>query len=219
MLTVACVLRSGGDFDVRYVNRLAKGVHEHLPIQHRFVCLTDHPREMLPGIETVALEHGWPGWWSKMELFRLPGPVLYFDLDTVIVGDLSTLARSVTGDLFAMLSDFYRPNLLSSGVLAWGGDETAIFGAFQLSARGRWNGARLTCGSVRYRGDQEWLREYLKCYPDKKVTTVQSIEPGVVSYKVRVRPMGEIPEGAKVVCFHGQPRPHEVEWLETVGVA
>nr|WP_145924153.1 hypothetical protein [Halomonas elongata] len=38
------------------------------------------------------LAHGWPGWWSKLELFRPHGgDLLYLDLDTVVRGDLQPL--------------------------------------------------------------------------------------------------------------------------------
>lgn len=56
----------------------------------RFVCLTNVPDEFDDSIEVVPLKHNWPGWWSKLELFR-PGVfadgdrVFYLDLDSVIV--------------------------------------------------------------------------------------------------------------------------------------
>ena len=85
-LTIACVLRSGGDFDAEYVERLRDGVAANLSLPHRFVCLSD----IEVPCERVALRHGWPGWWSKLELFeQLKGRVLYFDLDTVIAGSLN----------------------------------------------------------------------------------------------------------------------------------
>ena len=49
---IACVLKSGGDF---------------LPAEE-FICLTDLDLDC----QTLALDHDWPGWWSKIELFRLP---------------------------------------------------------------------------------------------------------------------------------------------------
>jgi hypothetical protein len=43
----------------------------------------------------------------------------------------------------------------------------------------------------------------------------QEALPGqAVSYKVDVVPAGRIPDGARVVCFHGQPRPWHVGWLD-----
>src|SRR6056297_1694046 len=91
MITVACVLKSGGDFDVRDVWALQEGVTSHLHEPHRFVCLSDVDIE---GVDTIPLVHGWPGWWSKMELCRpgaVMGPLLFCDLDMVIIDDLAPL--------------------------------------------------------------------------------------------------------------------------------
>jgi len=87
MLTVACVLRSGGKFDSEYVRKLRDGVLRFANVPHRFVCLSDVD---VP-CERIPLEHNWPGWWSKIELFRpgvIKAPMLYLDLDTIVIGSL-----------------------------------------------------------------------------------------------------------------------------------
>src|SRR3990172_8259243 len=107
MITVACVLRSGGDFAPEHVWALKRGVNKYLQMPHEFRILTDYT---FAGPAGSKLREAWPGWWSKLELFRpgtFSGPVLYFDLDTVIVGSIDALA-SYRGPL-AMLSDFYKP--------------------------------------------------------------------------------------------------------------
>ena len=91
VITVACVLKSGGDFTPEHVYALKNALNEHLP-EHRFYCFTDV--DCMP-VWMIPLIHDLPGWWSKMELCRpdeIPGTVLYIDLDTVILGDLSPLA-------------------------------------------------------------------------------------------------------------------------------
>jgi hypothetical protein len=93
VLSVACVLKSGGIYDHFHVKRLQMHVARHLRIPYRFVCLTDVKIDEFT--ETVPLIHGWPGWWAKIELFRpdaLSGRVLYLDLDVSVVGDLAPLA-------------------------------------------------------------------------------------------------------------------------------
>src|SRR6185369_16858814 len=104
MLTVACVLKSGGIYDATWVSRLRDGVARHLPVDHRFVCLSD----IEVPCERIPLEHDWPGWWSKIELLKLPS-VLFFDLDTAIVGSLDDIARHALRTDFTMLRDFYAP--------------------------------------------------------------------------------------------------------------
>src|SRR5262245_61940013 len=99
MLTIACVLKSGGIYDATWVARLRDGVARHLPLTHRFVCLSD----VEVPCERIPLEHDWPGWWAKVELFKLKAPVLFFDLDTAIVGDLENIGVHAHAVGFRML--------------------------------------------------------------------------------------------------------------------
>jgi hypothetical protein len=195
MLTVACVLKSGGIYDATWVARLKAGVAKHLPIKHRFVCLSDVD---VP-CERVPLEHGWPGWWSKVELFRLSGPMLFYDLDTAIVGDQSDIAAHARAADFTMLRDFYAPDHFGSGVMAWSGDAAAelysIFAAnpdMMMAARR----ARM--------GDQAFIEE-THVHGKHKITRWQDVVGDqIVSYKVHCR--NSIPPDARVVCLHGKPK-------------
>lgn len=196
MITVACVLRSGGDYGPEYVERLAEGVQRFSG--WRFVALSD---QELP-CETIPLEHDWPGWWSKIELFRpglFPGPVLYFDLDTVITADLAPLMAEP--HRFTMLADFFRPEFPASGVMAWSGDWSRIYRAF--AAAPAHHMAR--CRTRQCWGDGGFIAAQLGEQPD----LWQSRVPGLIaSRKVRAtRGPNE-----RVVCFHGRPRPAEVGW-------
>lgn len=190
MITVACVLRPGGDFDARWVRALQAGVERHLSLEHRFVCLTDAPIE---GVIHQYLLHDWPGWWSKMELFRpglFRGRVLYLDLDTLIVGALDGVA-GYDGS-FAMLSDFYKPERPQSGVMAFRPSDVT---------RGIWETFSADPESAMrdYRGDGEWLAAHTE--PDR----LQDAFPGqIVSLKVHAR--DAVPDGARLVCGHGDPR-------------
>ena len=95
-LTVACVLRTGPDFRPEHVLALHNGVRRNLSIPYRFVCLTDQVAEVSKlGIEARPLPHRWPGWWAKLNLFApgmFAGPVLYFDLDSMVIGKLDDIA-------------------------------------------------------------------------------------------------------------------------------
>ena len=151
---------------------------------HRFACLSD---VSVPN--RIPLRHDWPGWWSKIEAFRIPGPVLYFDLDTVITGDLSEIAEYP--HRFTMLTDFMRPERLASGVMAWGGDWSHLYTEFDPDAE------------YPGHGDQGYIES--KVSADR----FQDLFPRqIVSRKVRrTRNPNE-----RVVCFHGSPRPAELGW-------
>lgn len=209
-LSVACVLRSGGEYTPEHVMALRIAVEAHLPTPHRFVCISD-------GVAGFAdfLTHGtggrvqsrrpmWPGWWSKLELFRpgtFEGRVLYLDLDTVIVGDLSDLA-GYAGD-FAMLNDFLRPERPASGVMAWEAEcdaAQAVWGAFARDPEQH-------IAEFRGGGDQEFIASVIFGREDR----LQTLYPGqIVSYKVHCA--GGVPDGARVVCAHGRPKPWDAEW-------
>jgi hypothetical protein len=199
MLTVACVLKSGGIYDGSWVARLKAGVEQHMKMPHRFVCLSDVD---VP-CERIALEKDWPGWWSKVEAFKLEGPVLYFDLDTAIVGDLTDIAsRAFPLCGFTILTDFYRPGGFGSGVMAWSngvasGDLRKWYEIFAADPA-KWM-------SLCPGGDQDFIERMTH-----RVTSCwQSANRGylagqIVSYKVHCR--NGIPADARVVCLHGQPK-------------
>jgi hypothetical protein len=68
---------------------MQRQVAEHAPGVD-FICLSDIP---VPGVDCIPLEYDWPGWWSKLEVFRpdLHGDLLFTDLDNVILGDLTNI--------------------------------------------------------------------------------------------------------------------------------
>lgn len=227
MITVASVYRMGGAYDEVYVERLAAGVRRTLSLPHRFVCLTDSPKKNLEHClitSVIPLKQSWPGWWAKMELFGLPGPVLYFDLDTVLVGSIDDLARWVmeTKDVLLMLRDFYTRDR-SSGILGWNGDLRWVLDSFErdYANRAAWRRSRaaisMFTGRERFRGDQDWLRFFLPGHSELLVALVQNVVSGIYSYKVHVRGREDVPDDARIICFHGRPRPREVEnipWMK-----
>jgi hypothetical protein len=225
MITVACVYRTGGDYSWDYVHRLLGGVSRSMSREHRFLVLTDE--EAAGMFHVKQLQHNWPGWWSKLELFGIPGPVLYLDLDTVIVGSLDRLAayiETMPADSLMCLEDFYlHRGSPSTGVMGWSGDMGTIYRWFRsIAAHASWQHTRtgirmVTAANVSFRGDQEWLRDYIRKSGWPKIVLAQTVEPGILSYKADVRD-NRLPDDAALVCFHGRPRPAEVkgcEWMQS----
>ncbi len=191
MITYACVLRSGGPvYNAEWVRKLSAQVAQHASRPHRFVCLSDVD---VP-CERIPLVHDWPGWYSKLELFRpglFRGPVIYLDLDTLVVGDLGPIEAVADGP-FAMLSDFYRLERPASGVMTWVGTNNMLWDAM-----------------VEYStsGAKPQPRRRLDHWLEGRVTPrrLQDLAPGcIVSFKAHAK--HAIPEGASLVCGHGQPR-------------
>lgn len=220
MIKIVCVLKSGGDYDIEYVRRLVDGIKANITVPYYMYCLTDLPHdERWDGLcEPHSLDHDLPGWWSKMEMFRLTAPVLYFDLDTVIVGNIDPLCKWVSNECegLMMLRGFYRQDRCS-GIMGWRHDMKALhsrfFERFAPNAEyiKRPLGVAMRARGRQYRGDQEWLSPQTQ---QLNIPTpfVQDIFPSVYSYKVHVQDKG-LPDDAAVICFHGKPRPHEVEAL------
>ena len=104
MLTVTCVLKTGGDYDFEHLNRLYRLALPFLPDGFLWQPVLDSPC---------------PGWWSKISLFepgRFTGRVLYLDLDTTPCGQLADLA-AVEGE-FVICRD-YATLGFNSSVMAW----------------------------------------------------------------------------------------------------
>lgn len=195
-----CVLKSGGDYTPADVSRLADRLEKHAP-GAELVCLTDFDDVRA---SMIKLEYDWPGWWSKMELFKpsIAGTVRYLDLDTVPIGDLSDLGKIRK---LAIMRDVYRPDGLQSAVMVIPRSARAqIWKAFIADPA-----ANMAACSVRYSkwGDQGFLETFWR----QKAARLQDLMPGqIVSYKVDCRPT--VPAGARLVVFHGKPRPAEVGW-------
>lgn len=207
--TVFCVLKSGGSFTVEYVERLKNMVSRNTTIPHRFVCLTDiyiNPKVC----ESIMLKHGYEKWWSKIELFRDgltdSGRVVYFDLDTVIVGNID--------NILAVKEDFIgiRPwnkvnrekGMMASGMMSWknGGSFTFLYDNFDIHQIKQYPG-----------GDQDYITSALK---NRSIQPAfwQDVIEGLYSFKRACRK--KLPQDATVVCFHGNPRPHQVNkpWMK-----
>lgn len=209
MLTVICVLKSGGIYDAKWVRKLRDGVARKLKGPHRFACLSDVD---VP-CERIPLIHDWPGWWSKIELFRpgvVSGPTLYLDLDNVPVGDLAPLASHPHD--FAMLRNFNRPEYASSCVM-WFLERAPAHVYDKFAARpDHWMTFHMEHKDGPYLGDQAFVWD---CF-DRNVPFLDLPRGVVASYRKDVMPRNALPENAVMVAFGGSLKPSNVRagWLE-----
>ena len=211
LLNVVCV-KHGAVYGSEYVNRLYAMVARNLEAgtEGWFICYTDDATGIDNAIHVRELPADLRGWWGKLYLFA-PGQfeegerVLFFDLDTLILGPLDDIAR-YEGE-FAILRDFYRPNGWGSGVMAWrGGWGARIWEQWNKAGRPETPG-----------GDQAWIERCLYGDSAQKIDIWQDLFPGAfVSFKVHCQPYP--PEEARVVCFHGEPKPHDCgrPWVASV---
>jgi hypothetical protein len=195
-----------------YVNVLFDMIHRNLPFgsMARFFCLTDDSAGLTPNIHPIALPADLEGWWGKLYLFK-PGlfpdgaRMVYFDLDTLIVGVLDQV-MAYRGDC-ALLRDFYHPSRGAPGVMLW----RAGWGA-EI-----WEGWIAEGQPRNPLGDLGWIENLNQGRFTKRLDRLQDLYPGdFVSFKVHCQPYP--PRGAKVICFHGQPKCHDAgrDWVELV---
>lgn len=206
-LTVACVL-TGDKYSVDYVSRLRSMVERHLPIKHDFVCVTD--RLAAPG-NTVFPHPCLPGWWGKMHLFDrslIAGRIIYLDLDTVILNDLTPLAE--WDGNFGICQNFTQiaghptwPCRYGSCVMSIGPG----FGTEEI-----WVPFSADADAIMRRcdkGDQQAIEELYS-----GATYLQDVLPA--DYFIGHRDMTDSRPSSAVAVFGGSKRPHNspFEWVK-----
>jgi hypothetical protein len=201
-LTVVC-LKWGEKYGADYVNKLSTMVRRNLTLPYRFVCMTDKPRGL--NCETAPLIRDLAGWWGKITLFShtLPGRLLFFDLDTVITGNIDGFAKYAGP--FCLIKPFYRTRGYASGVMGIApGFGRHVWEKFAIDPRRAIEYCRFHADPPWNSGDQRWLELTVP-----KADYWQDLLPGqLVSYKSHCQ--SGLPKGARVVTFHGIPNPHEV---------
>lgn len=214
-LSVVCMLWGnwGGGRGINYVNRLYHGVKNNLSIPHRFICFADKYSDKLnPHIEVLPLAV--PNWrWNlkKMILYKpnngLTGRVLALDLDILITGSL---------DDIVMRDDWFitcRGAFAKKGEYKVGGSVIGFdAGNFVLQSR-LWqpllNGTRKKIESITQGSERKYFSMMLG-----DIVFWQDKLPGqILSYKVDIKRKGlnKKPKDARIIRFHGRPRPHEVK--------
>lgn len=186
-----------------YVEKLFAGVRRHMPdgIPYRAICFTDDAATVPDGVETRELPPGITGWWNKLALFQ-PGAlpdgerVLFLDLDTVVCGGLGDL--SAYDGRFAIMRDVFYPEHMQSSVMAWeAGTVGHIWTTWDRGGRPQFDP----------RGDQRWIEAM-----QPKADYWQDVVPGqIVSFKADCLSLNAVPDNARLLIFHGRPRPHECE--------
>jgi len=169
----------------------------------------------------------WPGvagpkksWWHKMELFNSAhhqGPMLYLDLDTVIVNNIDWIF-SCDPKYFWAIRDFkhlWKENWqgINSSVMWWNiKDFDWVWKAYESK--------RLTMERGQYQGDQDFITAIVdhrrrRFFDEKRVVSWrwQALDGGMDFKRRRhLQPKAgtRIELDTSLLIFHGNPKPHEV---------
>ena len=221
----ACVIHGTG-YDWIYVERLYNMLSRNLPNGIRFHVYTEHDRSVPAHMTKHALTN-WPeisglrrAWWYKLQLFNSEhhqGNLLYFDLDTVILRDISWIPQLPTEYLWG-IRDFkhlQRPDYstLNSSVMWWNVDRMSwVWDQF--------NTTNVVNTTRQYPGDQDYLNAVLghnriRYLEDSQIQSWrwQCLDGGYNFNTRRHKIPGQgtqIPGSTSVLVFHGKPKPHEI---------
>ena len=209
---VAC-MKWGTMYDGPYVNNLYSMVRRHLTIPHRFVCFTDNNAGFLSGIESFPIPApdlmggGNFGSWNKVALFapklaNLSGPVLFLDLDLIIVDNIDCLFEYQPGQ-FCIIHDWSRRHEGNSSVFRFEvgkhADLLDYFLKHQEEVRSQFRcdqsyvSTRLLAANQLHYWPDDWCCSFKRhCLPKwpKQWFTTATLSPK-----------------SKVVVFHGRPKP------------
>lgn len=220
MLTVLSVLFDGRDaehgnippfsanrYGPEWADRLYRGIKRHLRQPFRFVCLTDREYDFAERIEQVRLEQPTEGWMAINEAFRPDLGIergLLMGLDTVIVGSLDDLA-SFDGPL-GVPRDPIHPRMPCNAVVSFNADAADFL--WTEWNRDRWHWRR-ECMFMGHPSEMVFLR---KLWPRPDFHYLDDAFPDqLVSYKCHLRPRNLARGDARIVYFHGKPKPCELK--------
>lgn len=200
MITIACCFWDINEkskdfsrcFDTTWVDKLYRGFDRNLTKPFRFVCFVDHLREFEENVQQHILRTQVPDYGCLIEPYKLGGPMIVCGLDTVVLENIDHLAAycEQPGPIALPRNPYKKEQSINAIVLVPPG-HTNIFAD--------WSGEN----------DMDWLRQF-------DWLAIDDLFPGNVrSLKAhRIRDTG--PDGAKIIYFHGVPKPHELMHLKWI---
>lgn len=200
MTIVATVLKTGGIYTPEHVRMLEDQLGPDVPLT---VYTDDLAMCIERGSFARQLTYHLPGWWSKMELFNpaLPDDIIFFDLDTVIRRRPRVLLNRVTEPM--MLRDFNRPDGLQSSIMCIPHHFKAFIWKHWMEGPEEW----MELLGEEGLGDQAFLEKV----SHKFWGILQDRYPNeYVSWKLDNLAQRPLPSLARVIVFHGQPKPWDI---------
>lgn len=221
----ACVIHGNG-YGWNYVDRLYSMLTRHISVPVRLHVYTEEHREVpAPYVKHILTDWGISGpkksWWYKMQLFNAEhhnGPLLYFDLDTIITNNIDWIWR-LPLDHFWAVRDFkylWRPtNYSINSSIMWFDTERyySVWQNFTKQPIDRLIGL--------YHGDQDYITDVIpfadQGFLDKnfiKSWRWQCLDGGYNFTQRRFLAPNTgtiIPPETSVMIFHGKPKPNEVQ--------
>ena len=202
-IRIACVLKSGGEYEPDHVYLLQKQIEKHVTVPYEFVCFSDHKDLKC---ETIKLTQNLSGWWSQLELFRpdvqTGERTFYLDLDVVVIGNIDHMV-SYEND-FIIAEEYRHLDVPTSTLMSFN----------KMGANHVW---------------EAWLRVFKKINLDRKspLSTVffqpytkhvflQRLFPNQICSYRKDWARGAANLDTRIICFHGQPKPWNVDPISSI---
>ncbi len=230
MAPTNCIcLKYGTLYGAEYVNRLHAALERNTRGDLRFFCMTDDPSsinrktEILPlptepfqeQMEIALSQAPKRGRMKKISLFRpdlipdLDGPLLVFDLDTAIVGPIDDLRDFAPGKVCMRRewNDSNRAPSLGHGSVERLDPKQHAY-LYEYMARDPEAAVAFGYGSEQsYTSRLAHQNGDLEFFPDDWIVSFKYDCRPARPFNLFVEP--KLPDGAKVVCFHGRPKMDE----------
>lgn len=220
----ACVIH-GSAYSWTYVEKLYSMLNRHSSHDIKLHVYTEKHRPVpAPMIKHELIDWGISGpkksWWYKMQLFNSEhhsGPLLYFDLDTVIVGNIDWI-QGLPLHAFWALRDFkylWRPTHqgINSSLMYW---NTAKYDYVWQNFKQQ----NLNNIINKYVGDQDYISQAIdsnqRQFIDEnrvKSWRWQCLDGGYNFKRKTYQNLGagtHIENNTSLVIFHGKPKPDQI---------
>jgi hypothetical protein len=208
-------------FEARHVNVLGAMLRRHLRMPHRLLCVTDDAR----GIEHETFPiwsdaagvgnpngPGFPSCFRRLKIFsaaqqremgiRQGDRIASIDLDVVLVDDVTPIFNREEDFVGWRAKGKHHETVLNGTLFSLrAGSHEDVWSEFDATRSPAIARAAGYLGS-----DQAWLSLKLAC----KVAAWGS-ESGIVSYMRDLLLDPSLPQGARLVSFHGQHKPWDAE--------
>jgi len=220
----SCVLH-GNKYDWVYVDRLHSMIQRHSSDPVEFHVFTESHRT----VPDWMIRHDltpWPGisgpkksWWYKMQMFdsqRIPGPMLYLDLDVIITKSLDWI-WDLDPEKFWTIRDFrrlWRPQFfgINSSLMFW--DTRKYHDVWE-----KFSQEDLVQLIGKYHGDQDYLdvvidKQHVGFVDENIIKSWRwEVMNGGLDFRTRKYRNPDSPaqldENTHLLVFHGSPKPHE----------
>lgn len=224
-LHVACLIH-GHVYDWTYVERLYNSVRRNTTYEVVFHVFTEYTRE----VPSHMIRHDlveWPdvhgprkSWWYKMQIYNpahYSGPLLYFDLDTVILKSIDWIPKLPIRYFWASrdFRQLWRPTHrgINSSVMWW---DTQRFDWMYQEFEKR----NIYHLMKQYQGDQDYASDLLtdrdlRYFPPNYTASWrwQCLDGGM-DFRTRkyLAPNTgtQVDPQTSILIFHGSPKPHEL---------